>query len=96
MSRRNCQHWPHSSAYDLLANHPALLAAIADHAPRFGIDDEFREIVRHARDMYDLLVEEIEAQEPDVDGEVRRISQRTLVEVLQLEALSEAPRGPMM
>jgi len=40
------------------------------------------------RDLHVLLVEEIEAQEPDIDGEVRRISQRTLVEILQLEALS--------
>jgi len=40
------------------------------------------------RDLHVLRVEEIEAQEPDIDGEVRRISQRTLVEILQLEALS--------
>jgi len=46
--------------------------------------------------MHNLLVEEIEAQEPDVDNEVQKLSQRTLVEVLQLEALSEPPRGPMM
>jgi len=46
--------------------------------------------------MHDLLAEEIAAQEPDAGDEVRRISQRTLVEVLQLEALSGSPRGLMM
>jgi len=28
------------------------------------IDDEFREIVRHARDMHDLLVEEMRRSSP--------------------------------
>ena len=59
-------------------------------------DDEFRDIVRHARDMHDLLVEEIGAQEPNVSTEVRKLSEHALVEVLQLEALSGPPRGPMM
>ena len=41
----------------------ALVGAIADSSARakeLGIDAQFRELVRHAREMHDLLVEAID------------------------------------
>jgi len=37
-----------------------------------------------------------EAQQSNVNAEVRKLSDRTLVDVLQLEALSGPQRGPMI
>jgi hypothetical protein len=45
---------------DLARIAAALISAIAEasaHAKEFGIDAQFREIVRHAHEMHDLLVE---------------------------------------
>jgi len=81
-----------------LASVPRSRRPLPRQEPRSAmrIDDEFREIARHARDMHDLLVEEIEAQQSNVNAEVRKLSDRTLVDVLQLEALSGPQRGPMI
>ena len=78
----------------------ALVAAIADandHAPRFGIDHEFRLIVEHARELHDLLVEAIDRLDRYVDAEAAQgLSDRTHLAILQLEALSGPERGQLM
>ena len=53
----------------------ALVAAIADASARakeIGIDSEFREIVRHSREMHVLLVEAMVDNEP-LHTEYRRV-----------------------
>ena len=53
----------------------ALVAAIADTSARakeIGIDSEFREIVRHSREMHVLLVEAMVDNEP-LHTEYRRV-----------------------
>ena len=57
------------------------------YAEAKGIDDEFREILRHCRDMHELLLEALIELEPDLDNEVRGFADRARASILRLVAM---------
>jgi hypothetical protein len=60
-----------------------------------GIDPEFREIVRHAREMHDLLLEALAANERLATEYVRGLGDAAANSIEQLEALAALPDGRM-
>jgi hypothetical protein len=83
-------------ADDLARIAATLVAAIAQakvRANEFGIDPDFREIVRHAREMHDLLLEALIENEPLSTAYLRGLSDATENTIEHLEALAEMPDG---
>jgi hypothetical protein len=64
-------------------------------ARRRGIDTEFRAIVRHAREMHDLLLEELAANERLATEYMRGLSDAAANAIEHLEALTALPDGRM-
>jgi hypothetical protein len=80
------------------ASLPRAVGAIAEARARakdHGIDPEFREIVRHAREMHFLLLEALLANEPLSTEYYRGLSESADNSIEQLEALAEMPDGRM-
>ena len=76
----------------------ALDAAVAEakiRVRRRGIDTEFREIVRHAREMHDLLLEALAANERLATEYLRSLSDAAASSIEHLEALTTLPDGRM-
>ena len=76
----------------------ALVGAIAEakvRAKEYGIEPEFREIVRHAREMHFLLLEALLADKALSTEYYRGLSDSTNNSIEQLEALAEMPDGRM-
>ncbi len=83
-------------ADDLARIAATLVAAIGQakaRAKEFGIDPDFREIVRHAREMHDLLIEALIENEPLSTAYLRGLSDATENTIEQLEALVETADG---
>ena len=81
-------------AVELAGIAPVLVAAIAEAGARareFGTDTEFRQIVRHARVMHDLLIEALIENEPLSTESLRGLAQTTESSIEELEALAELP-----
>src|ERR1700674_2723964 len=75
-----------------------LLAAVAEAKARVqvqGIDPEFREIVRHAREMHDLLLEALAGNERLATEYMRGLSDAAANSIEHLEALAMLPDGKM-
>ena len=75
-----------------------LVGAIAEakvRAKEYGIDPEFREIVRHAREMHFLLLEALLANKTLATEYYRGLVDSTDNSIEQLEALAELPDGKM-
>lgn len=75
-----------------------LIVAIADaktRAKESGIDPEFREVVRHAREMHFLLLEFLAEHRLSTNEYYRGVSESTDNSIEQLEALAEMPDGRM-
>jgi hypothetical protein len=73
-----------------------MIAAIAEAralAKEVGIGTHFREVTRHAREMYDLLVDTIIANEPLATDYLRDLVLATGTAIEQLEALAAMPDG---
>ena len=60
-----------------------------------GIDREFREIVRHAREMHDLLLEALAANERLATEYLRGLSDAAANSIEHLESLAMLPDGKM-
>jgi hypothetical protein len=83
-------------ADDLARIAAALVAAIAQAKPRakrFGSDPDFREIVRQAREMHDLLIASLIDNEPLATDDLRRLSETTGNTIEQLEMFVRMPDG---
>lgn len=83
-------------ADDLARIAATLVAAIGQakaRANEFGIDPDFREIVRHAREMHDLLIEALIDNEPLSTAYLRGLSDATENTIEQLEALAATTDG---
>ena len=79
-------------ADDLARIAATLITAIGQakaRAKEFGIDPDFREIVRHAREMHDLLIEALIENEPLSTAYLRGLSDATENTIERLEALAE-------
>ena len=77
----------------------ATLRAIREataYAEAKGINDEFRAIVQHCREMHVLLLEALTEIEPAPDDELRGIADRALASIEQLDAFSNADDGSML
>jgi hypothetical protein len=75
-----------------------LVTAIAEaktRAKESGIDPEFREIVRYAREMHDLLVEAMIANKAPSTEYYRGLSESAENAIEHLEALATMPDGRM-
>jgi chorismate mutase len=75
-----------------------LVAAVAEakaRAGEYGIDSEFREIVRHAREMHGLLLEAMRANEPLATAYLRGLSDAAVNSIEHLESLAPLPDGMM-
>jgi len=84
------------NADDLARIAAALVAAIAQAKTRartFGIDPDFREIVRQAREMHDLLTEALAENQSLSTAYLRDLSDTTGKAIDQLEALAQMPDG---
>ena len=64
-------------------------------AQELGIDAEFRELVRHSREMHDLLIEGLIENEPLSTEYLRGLGESAGNTIGQLEALAEMPDGRM-
>lgn len=76
----------------------ALVGAIAEakvRAKEYGIEPEFREIVRHSREMHFLLLEALLADKALSTEYYRGLSESTNNSIEQLETLAEMPDGKM-
>jgi len=76
----------------------ALVGAIAEasaHVKDFGIDSQFRELVRRTREMHDLLVEAMIANEALQTEYLSGLSVTAENAIDQLEALATMPDGKM-
>ena len=72
----------------------ALTTAIVDarnQAAEIGIDAEFREIVKHARDVHELLLEAMEEAPELVNDELRAYANDTNADIRALEQLGGKP-----
>ena len=72
----------------------ALVGTIAEAGARareFGTDTEFREILRRAREMHNLLIEALIENEPLSTETLRRVAKTTENSIDELEALAEMP-----
>jgi hypothetical protein len=58
---------------------------------KFGSDPDFREIVRQAREMHDLLTESLIENEPLSTAHLRSLSDMTGNEIAQLETFVRMP-----
>lgn len=75
-----------------------LVGAIAEAkalAKEVGIDAQFRELAQHAREMHDLLLEALIANEPLSTAYLHGLADSTLLAIENLEALAELPDGKM-
>ena len=75
-----------------------LLKAIAEAnamAKEFGIGPQFRELVQHAREMHELLIEALLADESLSTEYLHGLSESTGNAIEQLEALEDMPDGKM-
>jgi hypothetical protein len=84
------------NADDLARIAATLVAAIAQakaRAKEFGTDSDFREIVRHAREMHDLLIEALIENEPLSTAYLRGLSDTTENAIERLEAFADMPDG---
>jgi hypothetical protein len=76
-----------------------LIAAIAEvtaRAKEFGIDEQFRELVRHAHEMHDLLVDAMVMADQSLRTEyLRGLSVTAENAIEHLEALATMPDGEM-
>lgn len=84
------------NADDLARIAATLVTAIGQAKARvreLGIDPDFREIVRHAREMHDLLIEALIENEPLLTAYLRGLSDTTQNAIEQLEALAAMPDG---
>ena len=84
------------NADDLARIAATLVAAIAQakaRAKEFGTDSDFREIVRHAREMHDLLIEALIENEPLSTAYLRGLSDTTENAIERLEAIADMPDG---
>jgi predicted RNA-binding Zn ribbon-like protein len=92
---------PHDLAMDaaeLARIAKTMVAAIAEAralAKEVGIGTHFREVTRHAREMYDLLVEAIVANEPLATDYLRDLVLAAGTSIEQLETLAAMPDGKM-
>ena len=85
-------------AYELARITGTLVAAIVEakaRAKEYGIDQEFRESVRHAREMHFLLLDAVLANEALQTEYYRGLSESADNSIEQLEALAELPDGKM-
>ena len=67
------------------------IAGVRAHAKQFGIDTEFREILHHAGDMHDLLIENHDL----ATGNMRAVARNANRKIEQLAALAEMPGAKM-
>jgi hypothetical protein len=75
-----------------------LVTAIAQaktRAKKSGIDPEFRKLVRHSREMHDLLLEAMMANEALQTEYLSGLSVTAENAIEHLEALAEMPDGKM-
>ena len=75
-----------------------LIGAIAEASARakeHGIDPQFRVLVRHAREMHDLLVEALVANEPLQSEYLSGLSVTAENAIEHLEVLATMPDGRM-
>ena len=75
-----------------------LIGAIAEAkalAKEVGISEKFRELVQHAREKHDLLIEALIANEPLSTAYLRGLADSTGLAIEHLEALAELPDGKM-
>jgi len=75
-----------------------LIGAIAEaraYAKTSGIDDEFREILRYAGEMHDVLIETLIENEPLSTEYLRGVAVSTDNAIAQLAALADMPYGKM-
>jgi hypothetical protein len=76
----------------------ALVGAIAEASARvkeFGIDSQFRELVRHSREMHDLLVEAMIANQVVQAEYLSGLSVTAENAIERLEGLAAMPDGKM-
>jgi hypothetical protein len=64
-------------------------------AKEYGIDPQFREIVRHARELHFLMVEQLLFNEALSTEYYHGLLESTGNSIKELEALSEMPDGKM-
>jgi hypothetical protein len=83
-------------ADDLARIAAGLVAAITQaktRAKEFGIGPDFREIVRQAQEMHDLLTESLIENEPLSTTHLRQLSDTTRNAIERLETLVRMPNG---
>lgn len=75
-----------------------LVATVTEASARareLGIDAEFRELVRHAREMHDLLIEALIENAPLSTAYLHGLGESAGNTIEQLEALATRPNGKM-
>jgi hypothetical protein len=84
----------HLDAAELAVIASVLVGAIAEGGARareFGTDAQFREIVRQAREIHDLLIEALIENEPLSTEILRDVANTMDNSIEELEALAELP-----
>jgi hypothetical protein len=84
----------HLDAAELAVIASVLVGAIAEGGARareLGTDAQFREIVRQAREIHDLLVEALIENEPLSTEDLRAVANTMDNSIDELEALAELP-----
>lgn len=85
-------------AHEIARIAATLVGAVTEASARaqeLGIDAEFRELVRHSREMHDLLIEGLVENEPLSTAYLRGLGESAGNTIEQLEALAEMPDGRM-